>query len=74
MFNVPLLLSLSLTRSLSFLSFSLSLRATGGELFRMIAVDPLPEDKARSVVLQLLEGVEHLHSLSIVHLDLKVCL
>ena len=45
--------------------------ATGGELFRMIAVDPLPEDKARSVVLQLLEGVEHLHSLNIVHLDLK---
>ena len=37
----------------------------------MIAVDPLPEDKARSVVLQLLEGVEHLHSLNIVHLDLK---
>ena len=38
----------------------------------MIAVDPLPEDKARSVVLQLLQGVEHLHSLNIVHLDLKV--
>jgi serine/threonine protein kinase len=45
--------------------------ATGGELFRMIAVDPLPEDRARDVVLQLLEGVEHLHSLNIVHLDLK---
>lgn len=52
--------------------FVLTIRATGGELFRMIAVDPLPEDKARSVVLQLLEGVEHLHTLNIVHLDLKV--
>ena len=38
----------------------------------MIAVDPLPEDKAREVVWQLLEGVSHLHNLSIVHLDLKV--
>ena len=47
-------------------------RATGGELFRVIAVDPLPEDKAREVVWQLLQGVYHLHNLNIVHMDLKV--
>ena len=47
-------------------------RATGGELFRLIAKDPLPEDKAREVVYQILDGVKHLHSLNIVHLDLKV--
>lgn len=49
-------------------------RATGGELFRVIAVDPLPEDKAREVVWQLLQGVNHLHSLNIVHMDLKASL
>ena len=38
----------------------------------MIAKDPLPEDKAREVVYQILDGVKHLHSLNIVHLDLKV--
>ncbi len=47
-------------------------RATGGELFRVIAIDPLPEDRAREVVFQILEGVQHLHTLNIVHLDLKV--
>ena len=47
-------------------------RATGGELFRKIAIDPLPEDKAREVVYQILDGVQHLHTLNIVHLDLKV--
>ena len=47
-------------------------RATGGELFRLIAKDPLSEDKAREVVYQILDGVKHLHSLNIVHLDLKV--
>ena len=38
----------------------------------MIAKDPLSEDKAREVVYQILDGVKHLHSLNIVHLDLKV--
>ena len=38
----------------------------------MIAVDPLPEVKARDVVFQIMEGVQHLHSLNIVHMDLKV--
>ena len=38
----------------------------------MIAVDPLPEQKARDIVWELLDGVQHLHSMSIVHLDLKV--
>ena len=47
-------------------------RATGGELFRLIAKDPLSEDKAREIVHQILDGVQHLHSLNIVHLDLKV--
>ncbi len=48
-------------------------RATGGELFRVIAIEPLTEEKAREVVFQILEGVQHLHTLNIVHLDLKVC-
>ena len=47
-------------------------RATGGELFRVIAIDPLPEEKAREVVYQIVDGVQHLHALNIVHLDLKV--
>ena len=47
-------------------------RATGGELFRLIAKDPLSEEKSREVVYQILDGVRHLHSLNIVHLDLKV--
>lgn len=47
-------------------------RATGGELFRVIAIDPLPENKAREVVHQIVDGVQHLHALNIVHLDLKV--
>ena len=38
----------------------------------MIAVEPLPEDQAREVVHQIVDGVQHLHSLNIVHLDLKV--
>ncbi len=53
-------------------SFPFLCRATGGELFRVIAIDPLPEDKAREVVYQIVDGVQHLHSLNIVHLDLKV--
>ena len=68
--------------TLSSLSLSLSFphylpppptRALGGELFRVIAVDPLPEVKARDVVFQILEGVCHLHTLNIIHMDLKVC-
>ena len=47
-------------------------RASGGEVFKLIAVDPLQENQAREVVWQLLEGVSHLHSLNVVHLDLKV--
>lgn len=47
-------------------------RATGGELFRVIAIEPLPEEKAREVVYQIVDGVQHLHALNIVHLDLKV--
>ena len=49
-------------------------RATGGELFRMIAVDPLREQEAKDVVYQILDGVQHLHTLNIVHMDLKVCI
>ena len=49
-----------------------SFRATGGELFRLIAIEPLSEDNAREVVHQIVDGVQHLHSLNIVHLDLKV--
>ena len=61
-FPLPLPLPLSLSPH----------RALGGELFRVIAVDPLPEQKARDVVFQILEGVCHLHSLNIIHMDLKV--
>ena len=41
-------------------------------MFRVIAIDPLPEEKAREVVYQIVDGVQHLHALNIVHLDLKV--
>ena len=64
--------SLSLSLSL-FPTISPPTRALGGELFRVIAVDPLPEVKARDVVFQILEGVCHLHTLNIIHMDLKVC-
>ena len=52
--------------------FLCTFRATGGELFRVIAIEPLPEEKAREVVYQIVDGVQHLHALNIVHLDLKV--
>ena len=41
-------------------------------MFRVIAIEPLPEEKAREVVYQIVDGVQHLHALNIVHLDLKV--
>ncbi|VDM02818.1 unnamed protein product [Schistocephalus solidus] len=44
----------------------------GGELFARVAeLEKLPEDEATLFVSQILHGVEHLHNLGIVHLDLK---
>ena len=44
----------------------------GGELFtRIVQRDHLSEAEARSVFRQVVEGVAHLHSLSIAHRDLK---
>ena len=47
-------------------------RAKGGELFRLIAQEPLSEEQAREVTFQILDAVSHLHDHGIVHLDLKV--
>nr|VZI44960.1 unnamed protein product [Spirometra erinaceieuropaei] len=44
----------------------------GGELFARVAeLEKLPEEEASFFVTQILRGVEHLHQLGIVHLDLK---
>ncbi|KAB7503642.1 Death-associated protein kinase 2, partial [Armadillidium nasatum] len=44
----------------------------GGELFEHIShKERLSEEEASLFVKQILEGVKHMHSLSVVHLDLK---
>merc|ERR1712083_119516 len=46
--------------------------ARGGELFeRIVEEHRLSEDKARSIMKQLLSAVMYLHSLNIAHRDLK---
>jgi serine/threonine protein kinase len=46
--------------------------AAGGELFSLLSHSgPLPEDVARLYFRQLMDGLEHLHSLNIAHRDLK---
>lgn len=46
---------------------------TGGELFARVAdCERLSEEEASNFVQQILLGVQHMHGLGIVHLDLKV--
>ncbi|VDQ13832.1 unnamed protein product [Trichobilharzia regenti] len=48
---------------------------TGGELFARVAdCERLSEEEASNFVQQILLGVQHMHGLGIVHLDLKVIL
>ena len=48
-------------------------RVTGGELFARVAeLDRLEEQEAVYFTGQILLGVNHMHQLGIVHLDLKV--
>lgn len=48
-------------------------RVTGGELFdRIIAKGNYTEKDASNLIRQVLEAVDYLHSLNIVHRDLKV--
>ena len=50
-------------------------RIGGGELFEKLAnEDHVSEGQAASYTKQVLEALQHLHSLKIAHLDLKVCL
>ncbi len=50
-------------------------RVGAGELFHYIAEkDALNEEEAAKFILQILDGVNHMHEKNIVHLDLKVCL
>ena len=50
-------------------------RIGGGELFEKLAnEDHVSEGQAASYTKQVLEALQHLHSLKIAHLDLKVCI
>lgn len=55
--------------------FLILIRVTGGELFARVAdCERLSEEEASNFVQQILLGVQHMHGLGIVHLDLKVIL
>lgn len=50
-------------------------RVSGGELFDFLAQkESLSEEEATEFIKQILDGVQYLHSKSIAHFDLKVCI
>ena len=47
----------------------------GGELFYQLhRTGPMPEDRARFYLIEIVLGIEYLHSLNIIYRDLKVYL
>lgn len=61
------------SKKINIFLFFIYFRVSGGELFDYISEkDHLSEEEASAFIKQILDGVEHLHSKNIAHLDLKV--
>ena len=53
--------------------FPVCFSVSGGELFQYLAEkEKVSEDEAVQFLRQILDGLKHMHSMDVVHLDLKV--